>query len=55
MAIIIMCTSNSCPVKENCYRYEKNPIIIQPCFNYEYDCNEETGFVNFIKKEGESN
>lgn len=51
MADITMCTSDDCPVKDNCYRHLAKPSQIQSYSNFEYTCNEESGFNDFIKIE----
>ena len=43
-----MCTSTECPMKKECYRANSNTNEHQDCFNYEYGCNENSGFEDFI-------
>lgn len=43
-----MCTSEMCPYRDTCYRKRKKPIENQSYFNYEYTCNENNGFCNYI-------
>lgn len=52
MADITMCTCNGCPVKDECYRTRAKPDPYQSYANFEYECNEENGFADFIKNEG---
>ena len=52
MADITICTSISCPIRKKCYRHEANPNVLQSYSNFEYGCNENTGFSDFIKIEG---
>lgn len=52
MTDITMCSSENCPMKNKCYRYESKPNKIQSYSNYEYTCNEESGFDEFIKMKG---
>lgn len=47
---ITMCTSEHCPEKDNCYRANATPSEYQSYSNFEYVCNEETGFIEFIKR-----
>lgn len=42
-----MCTSTECPMREKCYRAYSDDDR-QDCFNYEYTCNENSGFCDFI-------
>lgn len=43
------CTSDECPMKHECFRscvkYESDSL-----YNFEYECNENTGFCDFIYK-----
>ena len=43
-----MCTSIECPMKEECYRAVAENDDRQECFNYEYTCNELSGFCDFV-------
>lgn len=43
-----MCTSIECPMKEECYRAVPGNDDRQGCYNYEYTCNEYSGFSDFI-------
>ncbi|HKM02169.1 MAG TPA: hypothetical protein VJ083_08980 [Sedimentibacter sp.] len=47
---IVMCTTNSCPMADKCYRCTQgNPDDpFQSYVNYEYTCNEKSGFNDFI-------
>lgn len=51
MADITKCSSITCPIQKNCYRHEASISSMQSYCNYEYTCNEENGFCNFIKME----
>lgn len=42
------CTSTECPMKKECYRANSNTNEHQDCFNYEYGCNENSGFEDFV-------
>ena len=48
MSDITMCTSNDCPKRENCYRAMAKPSESQSWCNFEYHCNENSGFCEFI-------
>ena len=48
MADITMCISENCPYKDKCYRANTKPSIFQSWSNFEYTCNENSGFENFI-------
>lgn len=43
-----MCTSNSCPMKYRCHRTKDKVDNYQDWFNFEYTCNENSGFEDFI-------
>lgn len=50
MPDITMCLSESCPYKNKCYRAQANPNpYYQSYSNFEYVCNKESGFEDFIK------
>lgn len=49
IADIIMCTSINCPERDNCYRAQAKHSEIQSLNNFEYTCNENSGFEDFIK------
>lgn len=51
MADITMCTSENCPVRDSCYRVQAKPNQFQSWSNFEYTCNENNGFEDFIKNE----
>ena len=42
------CTSTECPMKKECYRANSNTNEHHDCFNYEYGCNENSGFQDFV-------
>ena len=48
MPDITMCYSNNCPERQNCYRYTAKPSMYQSWSNFEYVCNENSGFEDFI-------
>ena len=48
MADITMCTSENCPYRDECYRVRAKPVEYQSWSNYEYTCNENSGFEDFI-------
>ena len=49
IADITMCTSINCPERDNCYRAQAKPSVMQSWSNFEYRCNEDSGFCDFIK------
>ena len=48
IADITMCTSGSCPYRDECYRVRAKPSEYQSWSNFEYTCNENSGFDDFI-------
>lgn len=42
------CTSIKCPVKEVCCRAISDNDSCQTRFNYEYTCNDYTGFPDYV-------
>lgn len=48
MPDITMCSSQYCPEKNNCYRATAKPSEHQSWSNFEYMCNENNGFEDFI-------
>ena len=46
---ITMCTSEICPMKDTCYRTQANPNTYQSWCNFEYTCNAENGFCDYIE------
>ena len=48
MPDITMCTSENCPYIDRCYRVRAKPSKYQSWSNFEYTCNEDNGFENFI-------
>lgn len=49
MPDITMCISRECPERKNCYRSTAKPDEYgQSWSNFEYVCNENSGFVDFI-------
>ena len=52
MEDIIKCTSNNCPYKSSCYRQsdEEPPSKNTTYFNYEYTCNFNSGYDQYIRK-----
>ena len=42
------CTSTECPMREKCYRASSKANQFEVSFNYEYGCNEYSGFRDFI-------
>lgn len=50
-----MCSSNFCPYKNKCCRSIAKPDKFQSYSNFEYICNENSGFEMYIKCEVKSN
>ena len=48
MPDITMCTSETCDMKECCYRVIAKPDKLQSYSNFEYTCNEDNGFEYFM-------
>ena len=48
MSDITMCASENCPEREKCYRAMAKASEYQSWSNFEYTCNENSGFENFI-------
>ena len=48
MADITMCTSLNWPKREECYRTKANQSPLQSWSDFEYTCNEDSGFCDFI-------
>ena len=44
-----MCTSETCAMRNTCYRAQAKPSQYQSSCNFEYTCNEENGFCDYIK------
>lgn len=54
MADITMCTSETCPYKGTCYRAQVEENL-QNWYNFEYTCNENSGFCDYIPTLKEKN
>ena len=48
IADITMCTSENCEMRDKCYRVRAKPVEYQSWSNFEYRCNEKSGFCDFI-------
>ena len=48
IADITMCSSNNCPIRASCYRTKANSDKWQNWCNFEYTCNENNGFSDYI-------
>ena len=48
MADITMCMSTECPERKTCYRAMAKPDKYQSYANFEYTCNEESGFEDYM-------
>ena len=48
IADITMCTSQNCPYRASCYRSQAKPSEYQSWSNFEYTCNENSGFSDYI-------
>ena len=49
ISVITMCSSQNCPMKDMCYRVQAKVDDYQDWNNFEYTCNENSGFDNFIR------
>lgn len=49
MSDITMCTSKFCTYRDKCYRAKAKPSKYQSWSNFEYTCNKNSGFEEFIK------
>lgn len=49
MPDITMCSSKECPMRGSCYRIRAKPDKLQSWTNFEYFCNENSGFNEYIK------
>lgn len=49
MPDISMCTSENCPMRHSCYRVQAKPSTYQSWSNFEYTCNKDSGFCEYIK------
>lgn len=48
MADITICMSKECPQRKSCYRAMAVPDRYQSYADFEYVCNEESGFEDFM-------
>ena len=48
MPDISMCSSDNCPMKDKCYRSTATVSKYQSWSNFEYTCNENSGYTDFI-------
>lgn len=48
---LTMCSSENCPMKDTCYRVQGTPSTYQSWSNFEYSCNENSGFCDYIESE----
>lgn len=48
MSDITACSSINCPERDNCYRATAKLSKWQSWSNFEYTCNEKSGFADFI-------
>lgn len=55
MADITKCSSLNCPMKKTCYRQMAKSDTLQSWANFEYTCNEGSGFDYFILAEEKDN
>ncbi len=49
MPDITMCLSESCPVRDTCYRKQAKPDKYQSYSIFDYTCNEDNGFCEYIR------
>lgn len=48
MPDISMCSSEHCPIKDKCYRSTATASKYQSWSNFEYTCNENSGYEDFM-------
>lgn len=48
MPDMTMCTSETCDMKECCYRATAKPDKLQSYSNFKYICNKDSGFEYFM-------
>lgn len=48
MSDITMCSSENCPMRYECYRSQSETNKHHSWSNFEYTCNENNGFEDFI-------
>ena len=48
MADITMCSTNNCPMRASCYRVKAKDDVYQSWANFEYTCNENNGYPDYI-------
>lgn len=48
MPDISMCSSDNCPMKDKCYRSTATASKYQSYSNFEYTCNENSGYTDFM-------
>ena len=48
---MIMCTSTECPMRKECHRAYSCSDDRHDYFNFEYACNENSGFCDFVSAE----
>ena len=49
ISVLTMCTSQNCPMEGKCYRVQAKVDDYQDWNNFEYTCNENSGFDDFIR------
>ena len=54
MSNLILCTSQFCPMRDSCARKIEKDFLCN-MYNFEYTCNENSGFCDFIKINSEKN
>ena len=54
MPDITMCSSVNCTERDTCYRNKAIPDKLQSYYNFEYVCNEESAFNEYIKLRNEA-
>lgn len=55
MINVIMCTSKYCPVRDTCYRARVKEEESCSWNNFEYTCNENNGYIDFIPITAQNN
>lgn len=53
MADITMCSTNNCPMRASCYRVKAKDDVYQSWANFEYTCNENNGYPDYVALKNE--
>lgn len=48
MGDLVMCTSYECPMRKSCRRHSGISASNSQYYNFEYSCNENSGFADYM-------